>query len=84
MTRVAWGLLGLLLLFNTTGAPGAEVKGAHLCFRVVDADRDGVVNFAEFAKHYGEDRPRFEAADTDQDGLLTHDEYHAVLGGGAS
>lgn len=62
---------------------GAEAKNDHLCFRALDADKDGRVSFEEFAAHYGNDAARFKAVDADQDGQLTHDEYHDFLGHGS-
>ena len=41
------------------------------------------MTFEEFVKHYGDDEKRFKAADADQDGKLTHDEYHELLGHGS-
>lgn len=61
----------------------AESKD-HVCFKVLDADRDGMVTFTEFETVYGDDQATFDAADGDQDGKLSHDEYHRMLGHGAS
>ena len=33
---------------------------------------------------YGDDKAKFNAADLNQDGRLTHDEYHNLLGHGSS
>ncbi len=65
--------------------PGwADEKKDHICFRALDADQDGLVTLAEFEKYYENDAAQFKAADVDQDGKLTHDEYHDLLGHGAS
>lgn len=56
----------------------------HVCFRVVDANEDGSVTFQEFKKIYGDEKAKFEKVDLDQDGLLSHDEYHHFLGHGDS
>ncbi len=75
-------LLASLLVVSSVPGWADEAKD-HICFRALDADKDGRVTFEEFAKHYGTDEARFKAADADQDGQLTHDEYHALLGHGA-
>ena len=62
---------------------GNEEKG-HICFRAVDADKDGKVTFQEFKEIYGDDKVKFEAIDLNADGKLSHDEYHKFLGHGAS
>jgi hypothetical protein len=56
----------------------------HVCFKVLDADRDGLVTFSEFQTVYGDDRTTFDAADKDRNGKLSHDEYHTMLGHGSS
>ena len=74
-----------LLAFLLTVSPipvGAEETKDHVCFRILDNDKDGMVTFEEFEKHYADDEARFRAADADQDGQLTHDEYHDLLGHG--
>jgi Ca2+-binding EF-hand superfamily protein len=62
----------------------ADENKDHVCFRVLDSNKDGYVTFEEFDKHYGNDREKFNKADTDEDGKLTHDEYHHILGQGSS
>lgn len=62
----------------------ADEKKDHICFRALDADKDGLVTLAEFEKYYQNDEAKFKAADVDQDGQLTHDEYHDLLGQGSS
>ena len=61
----------------------AEEKKDHICFRAVDKDKDGKVTFQEFIKIFGENKKRFETIDLNDDGNLTHDEYHQYLGHGA-
>ena len=61
----------------------ADEAKDHICFRVLDTDKDGQVTFEEFARHYGQDEARFKAADVDLDGKLTHEEYHTFLGHGS-
>lgn len=74
--------VGLLLVW--TGVCAATDGAGHICFKRVDANRDGIVTFEEFAVHYGKDETKFKAVDADGDGRLTHDEYHDFLGHGAS
>lgn len=62
----------------------AAEKQDHICFSMLDANQDGIVTFQEFDKHYKNDKATFNEADLDQDGKLTHDEYHDLLGNGAS
>lgn len=72
------------MLLGWTGLTVAAEEGEHICFRHVDADQDGIVTFAEFSVHYGQDELKFKTVDADGDGQLTHDEYHAALGHGAA
>ena len=62
----------------------ADETRDHICFRVLDADKDGFVTVQEFEKYYGKDRKKFDAADGNKDGKLTHAEYHHLLGHGAA
>ena len=80
---VAMVMLALILTAPTTLSWAAEDKD-HVCFRVLDADGNGIVTRQEFEKVYGQDSEKFSQADADKDGKLTHDEYHAILGHGAS
>ena len=68
----------------TTFSCWADEKRDHICFRIVDSNKDGVVTFQEYEKYFGNDKPKFNEADSDKDGLLTHDEYHNLLGHGSS
>ncbi len=79
------GAIIVMAIFFTLFAMAAWADEAkdHVCFRSLDADKNGLVTFEEFAEHYGADEARFKAADADQDGRLTHDEYHHLLGHGA-
>ena len=62
----------------------ADESQDHVCCRVLDSDKDGIVTFEEFAKSYGNDKEKFNEADLDKDGKLTHGEYHSILGHGSS
>ena len=62
----------------------ADEKQDHICFSTLDSNKDGMVTFQEFDKHYKNGRDKFNAADIDRDGKLTHDEYHDLLGHGSS
>ena len=61
----------------------ADENKDHVCFRVLDSNKDGMVTFQEFEKFYGNDKEKFNDADMDEDGKLTHDEYHNILGHGS-
>ena len=62
----------------------ADENEDHVCFRILDSDKDGMVTFDEFEKSYGNDKEKFNEADLDKDGKLTHEEYHSILGHGSS
>jgi Ca2+-binding EF-hand superfamily protein len=62
----------------------ADEKKDHVCFRVLDSNKDGMVTFQEFEKIYGNDEKKFNEADANKDNNLTHDEYHNLLGHGSS
>ena len=70
------------MILTWTGFGIAKEGSDHVCFRRIDADRDGKVTMKEFAVHYSHDEKKFKAADRDGNGLLTHDEYHEFLGHG--
>ncbi|MFC1580297.1 hypothetical protein ACFL4N_05230 [Thermodesulfobacteriota bacterium] len=70
------------LAFN--GLCFGEEKKNHVCFRSVDADKNGKVTYQEFVQVFGNDKEKFQAIDGNDDGILSHGEYHKSLGGGAS
>ena len=72
------------VLTTMTALCWAEGKKDHVCFRVLDSDKNGRVTFREFEKVYGHDEEKFKEADVDKDGQLTHDEYHHLLGHGST
>jgi len=61
-----------------------EQEKGHICFYTIDSNGDNRVSFKEFVKYLGDDRERFTSIDRNQDGELTHEEYHDSLGHGAS
>ena len=75
--------LVVMTIFISSAYCLAKEEKDHICFRVVDKDKDGKVTFQEFMKVFGEDKKKFEAIDLNDDGNLTHDEYHQSLGHGA-
>ena len=77
-------LLILFLLTCSVGLCLADENKDHVCFRVLDSDKDGTVTFHEFEHFYENDKERFNKADVNKDGKLTHDEYHNILGHGSS
>ena len=78
--------MALLALYLTTLAAlsWAKEDKDHVCFRVLDTDGNGIVTRQEFEKVYRQGSEKFNQADADKNGELTHDEYHAILGHGAS
>jgi Ca2+-binding EF-hand superfamily protein len=62
----------------------ADEKKDHICFRTLDADKDGMVTLQEFEKYYENEKEKFSEADLNKDGTLSHEEYHHILGGGSS
>ena len=83
MKKTATILLITIFLILSVAICLADEKKDHVCFRVLDSNKDGYVTFEEFDKYYGNDKEKFNKADTDQDGKLTHDEYHHFLGHGS-
>ena len=62
----------------------ADERKEHICFRTLDSNQDDMVTFQEYEKYFGNDKAKFNEADLDKDGQLTHDEYHNLLGHGSS
>ena len=76
----------LIVIFLTSSVAlclGDENKD-HVCFRVLDSNKDGMVTFLEFEQVYENGKEKFKEADVEKDGKLTHDEYHNILGHGSS
>ncbi|MGD8701114.1 MAG: EF-hand domain-containing protein [Desulfosarcina sp.] len=71
-----------IFLTAAVGFSSADEKRDHVCFRVLDSNKDGVVTYPEFEKIYSDEKDKYDAADLDNDGKLTHDEYHDLLGHG--
>ena len=74
----------IFLLAGSAGLCWAVEEKEHVCFSVLDSNKDGLVTFQEFQKVYGNDEKKFKEADVDKNGNLTHDEYHDILGHGSS
>jgi hypothetical protein len=83
MKRSVILLIGIFLTSSVALCLADESKG-HICFRVLDSNKDGMVTPQEFDQFYKNDREKFKKADTNKDGKLTHDEYHSILGHGSS
>lgn len=75
--------LALMLTIPFSICP-ADEKTDHVCFRALDSNQDDRVTLQEFEKYYSGEEAKFKDADADQDGVLTHDEYHDLLGHGSS
>ncbi len=84
MKKTSAILLITIFLTSSVALCLANEKKDHVCFRVLDSNKDGMVTFQEFEKFYGNDKEKFNDADMDEDGKLTHDEYHDILGDGSS
>ena len=83
MRSLALISIAAVMVFSA-GVALADESRDHVCFRALDANRDGEVTLQEFEKHFENDRESFDKADRNKDGRLTHDEYHDMLGHGAS
>ena len=75
-------LILIAIIFSTPLTMANEEKG-HICFRMIDANKDSKVTFQEFKKYFGNDMEKFKAIDLNKDGTLSHDEYHQSLGHGS-
>ena len=73
-----------ILLLTSISISIADENKNHVCFRVLDSNKDGFVTFEEFERTYENDKAKFDLADGNKDGKLTHDEYHDLLGHGSS
>lgn len=83
MKKTSAILLITIFLTSSVALCLANEKEDHVCFRVLDSNKDGMVTFQEFEKFYENDKEKFNDADMDEDGKLTHDEYHNILGHGS-
>jgi Ca2+-binding EF-hand superfamily protein len=83
MKKTATVLLVTFFLTLSVALCLADENKDHVCFRVLDSNKDSYVTFEEFDKYYGNDKEKFNKADKDEDGKLTHDEYHHILGHGS-
>jgi hypothetical protein len=83
MKKTSAILLITIFLTSSVALCLANEKKDHVCFRALDSNEDDMVTFQEFEKFYGNDKEKFNDADMDEDGKLTHDEYHSILGHGS-
>jgi hypothetical protein len=84
MNKICVLLIIASFLTVPTSLCWADEKKEHICFRTVDSNQDDMVTFQEYKKYFGNDKAKFNQADLDKDGQLTHDEYHNLLGHGSS
>lgn len=84
MIKTSAILLIVIFLTSSVALCLADENKGHVCFRVLDSNKDGMVTFHEFEQFYENDKKKFNEADVDKDGKLTHDEYHYILGHGLS
>ena len=76
--------IAVITVFISSSFCLADEEKKHICFKSIDANKDGRVTFEEFKKIFGKDQQKFDATDLNSDGKLSHDEYHKSLGHGAS
>ena len=76
-------LLMIIMSITSVNFCLANEKKDHICFSIVDSNKDGEVTFQEFQKYLGNDNERFKDADLDKNGKLSHDEYHKLFGHGS-
>lgn len=84
MKHLVLGLAMVCALVLSYATIQANESQDHVCFRIVDADENGEVNYAEYKAYFGDDREGFDAADQNGDEALSHDEYHMRLGHGSA
>ncbi len=88
MTRTLFLSIVVIIIFILNAFSLGNEKEGHVCFRSVDADKNGIVTLKEFTKIFGDDggddKEKFEEVDLNDDGNLSHDEYHQALGHGSS
>jgi len=65
MRKIVLTYLVVITIFISNALCFGNEEKSHICFRAVDADKDGKV-------------------DLNDDGKLSHDEYHQFLGHGSS
>ena len=61
---LSMGLVVFIILISIGVCFGNEEKN-HICFRQVDADKDGMVTFQEFKKVFGDNKAKFDNIDLD-------------------
>ena len=74
----------IIAIFFTSAFCLAGAEKNHICFKIIDADKDGKVTFQEFKQYFDNDKEKFAAIDLNGDGNLSHAEYHQSLGHGAA
>ena len=80
---VAVLLVGIFII-SLAALCGADEQKDHVCFRIIDSNKDGKVTIEEFEKFFTDDDEKFNNADLNKNGTLSHDEYHTILGHGSS
>ena len=73
----------VIIIFISNAFCLSDEKKEHICFRSVDADQNGMLTFQEFVKMFGDDKVKFDKVDLNDDGKLSHEEYHQALGHGS-
>ena len=84
MKKILFLFLVLLIGLSSVCMVWAAEEKDHICFRVIDADKNGAVTHEEFEKFYKNQPETFKTCDVNKDNILSHDEYHDFLGHGAS
>ena len=83
MKKLIVFLLIIIISISSANFCLANETKNHVCFRIVDSNKDGEVTFQEFEKYFGNDNESFNEADLDKNGKLSHDEYHELLSHGS-
>ena len=84
MKKTLFFAIVVIIIFISNAFCLGNEKKDHVCFRIIDADKDGIVTLQEFTKIFGDDKSKFDEVDLNNDEKLSHDEYHQALGHGSS
>ena len=73
-------LIALCLVLAPLGFQAMADEEDHICFSVVDADKDGEATMDEMKKAYPDmDQEKFGKMDSDGNGTVDHMEYEEAM-----